>query len=227
MQILIVEDEPRIASLLLRGLKEEGYAVDLARDGVEAIDKFEINSYDLVILDIMLPKKDGLSVCRDIRHQPSDVPILLLTARGTAADSVTGLDSGADDYLSKPFSFDELLARIRALLRRSPQVLPVILSAADLSINTSTREVTRNGSTIALTVREYTLLDYLLRNKGKVLSKAQILDHVWDYNYDGMSNVIETYIKYLRRKLKVSPQSTELIHTHRGHGYVLDETTSV
>jgi DNA-binding response OmpR family regulator len=175
----------------------------------------------------MLPKKDGLSVCRDIRMQDANVPILLLTARGDPKDKVLGLDSGADDYLGKPFSFDELFARIRALIRRSPQALPVVLHAADLSINTSTREVKRNGKVITLTAREYNLLDYFIRNKGVALSKAQILDHVWDYNYDGISNIIETYVKYLRQKLKVAPESAELIQTLRGHGYVLKEVNDV
>lgn len=224
MNILVVEDEPRIARLIKRGLKEEGYAVDIAEDGIEALDKFEINSYDLIVLDIMLPKKDGLSVCRDVRKQNSNIPILLLTARGDPKDKVMGLDSGADDYLAKPFSFDELFARIRALIRRSPQALAVILRAGDLTLNTSTREVERSGKVITLTAREYNLLDYFLRNKGIALSKAQILDHVWDYNYDGMSNIIETYVKYLRGKLKVTPASVELIQTVRGHGYVLKAT---
>jgi DNA-binding response OmpR family regulator len=227
MNILIVEDEPRIARLIKRGLKEEGYAVDIAVDGLQAIDKFEINSYDLIVLDIMLPKKDGLSVCRDIRKQNANVPVLLLTARGDAEDKVMGLDSGADDYLAKPFSFDELFARIRALLRRSPQAIPIILRLGDLSMNTVTREVKRNNKLITLTAREYNLLDYFIRNKGIALSKAQILDHVWDYNYDGMSNIIETYVKYLRQKLQVTPDSTKLIHTIRGHGYVLKEVRNV
>lgn len=227
MQILVVEDEPRIARLIKRGLKEEGYAVDIAGDGMDALDKFEINSYDLIVLDIMLPKKDGLTVCRDIRTQNANIPILILTARGDPKDKVLGLDSGADDYLGKPFSFDEFFARIRALIRRSPQALPVVLSVGDLSINSATREVMRNGTLIALTAREYSLLDYLLRNKGIALSKTQILDHVWDYNYDGMSNIIETYVKYLRQKLKVTPQSTKLIHTVRGYGYVLKEAKDV
>jgi DNA-binding response OmpR family regulator len=224
MNILVVEDVPRIARLIKRGLKEEGYAVDLAGDGIEALNKFEINSYDLIVLDIMLPKKDGLSVCRDVRKQNANIPILLLTARGDPKDKVMGLDSGADDYLAKPFSFDELFARIRALIRRSPQALPVVLRAADVTLNTSTREVKRSCTVITLTAREYALLDYFMRNKGVALSKSQILDHVWDYNYDGMSNIIETYVKYLRRKLKTSPDSTELIQTVRGHGYVLGAT---
>jgi DNA-binding response OmpR family regulator len=224
MNILVVEDEPRISRLIKRGLKEEGYAVDIAGDGIEALDKFEINSYDLIVLDIMLPKKDGLSVCRDVRKQNANIPILLLTARGDPKDKVMGLDSGADDYLAKPFSFDELFARIRALIRRSPQALPVVLLAGDLTLNTSTREVKRCGKVITLTAREYNLLDYFVRNKNIALSKAQILDHVWDYNYDGMSNIIETYVKYLRRKLKVSPDGVELIQTIRGHGYIFKAT---
>lgn len=227
MQVLIVEDESRIANLIRRGLKEEGYAVDVASDGVEALDKFAINTYDLLILDIMLPKIDGLSVCRTIREQNSDVPIMLLTARGGVEDRVQGLNSGADDYLGKPFAFDELIARARALLRRGSQAQPVIMTIDDLSLNTATREVKRNGKLISLTAREYGLLEYLLRNKNVALSKAQILDHVWDYNYEGMSNIVETYVKYLRKKLQISPVSKQLIHTIRGHGYVMKEPNGV
>ncbi|MGH7196006.1 MAG: response regulator transcription factor [Candidatus Saccharimonadales bacterium] len=227
MQLLIVEDEAKIANLLRRGLREEGYAVDLSKDGEDALFKFEINDYDLLIMDILLPKKDGLAVCREVRNKNTDIPILLLTARGTVADRVTGLQSGADDYLVKPFSFDELIARVQALLRRNPKAEAVVLGLADLSINTATREVRRGGHAISLTAREYGLLDYLLRNQGVALSKTQILDHVWDYNYDGLSNILETYIKYLRKKLQVTPTSPSLIHTVRGYGYMLKETRDV
>ena len=227
MQILIAEDEPRIANLLRRGLREEGYAVDIAGDGIEALDKFDINVYDLVIMDIMLPRKDGLSACREMRTQNTDIPIMLLTARGSIEDRVVGLNSGADDYLVKPFAFDELIARVHALLRRSPQAAAPSLHIADVTIHTATREVTRAGHSIHLTAREYGLLDYLIRNAGIALSKAQILDHVWDYNYEGLSNVVETYVKYLRKKLQVTPNSPELIHTVRGYGYVLKEPDDV
>jgi DNA-binding response OmpR family regulator len=221
MQILVVEDEPRIANLIRRGLVEESYAVDLAGDGEQALDKFTVNSYDLIILDVMLPKKDGVSVCREIRQKDTSIPILLLTARGSLDDRVTGLNSGADDYMVKPFSFEELIARVKALLRRSPHGLPTILSLDDLTMNTATREVLRSSKRIDLTAREYSLLDYLLRNQTIALSKSQIIDHVWDYNYDGVSNVVETYIRYLRKKLRVLPKSRELVHTVRGYGYVM------
>lgn len=221
MQILVVEDESRIANLIRRGLVEESYAVDIASDGEQALDKVVINSYDLVILDIMLPKKDGLTVCREIRKNNTGIPILLLTARGSLEDRVTGLNSGADDYLVKPFSFEELIARVRALLRRSPQSMPVVLELDDLTVDSVTREVRRGNNQIELTAREYSLLDYLLRNQNVALSKAQIIDHVWDYNYDGISNIVETYIRYLRKKLRTSPRSKELIHTVRGYGYVM------
>jgi len=228
MQILIVEDEPKIANLLRRGLLEERYAVDVAKDGEVAIDKFETSEYDLVILDRMLPKKDGLEVCRIIRSQNTDIPIIMLTAKGEVEDKIAGLDSGADDYLTKPFAFGELTARIRALLRRGNNADPAILILDDLQLNPAKREVTRNGKKIVCTAREYALLEYMLRNKGMSLSKTQILDHVWDYNYDGLSNIVETYIKYLRRKLQVEPSSAPLIHTIRGYGYVMkDEQSNV
>lgn len=201
--------------------------MDIASDGVEATDKFDINSYDLVVLDIMLPRKDGLTVCREIRAKNTNIPIMLLTARGSVADRVLGLNSGADDYLVKPFAFDELIARLKALLRRSPQAIPTTLQVGDLVLNTTSRQVIRGGTTVRLTAREYGLLDYLVRHTGIALSKSQILDHVWDYNYEGLSNVVETYIKYLRKKLRVAPDSPELIHTVRGHGYVLKELTDV
>jgi DNA-binding response OmpR family regulator len=227
MQLLIVEDESRIANLLRRGLKEEGYAVDLAPNGEIALDKFAINAYDLIILDVMLPVKDGIAVCREVRSTNSNIPILLLTARGSVGDKVAGLTAGADDYLVKPFSFDELIARVQALLRRSPSAVASVLTASDVILNTASREVTRAGQPISLTAREYGLLDYLMRNQNIALSKTQILDHVWDYNYEGMSNVVETYIKYLRKKLKPSAESSELIHTVRGYGYVLKASDNV
>ena len=221
MQILVVEDEPKIANLIRRGLVEESYAVDIAEDGMAALDKFTLNSYDLIILDIMLPKKDGLSVCRTIRAGNAGIPIMLLTAKGRLEDRVTGLNSGADDYLVKPFSFEELTARVKALLRRSPSALPTLLEIDDLSLNPVTREVVRAGHAIQLTTREYALLEYLMRNQRIALSKNQIIDHVWDYTYDGVSNIVETYIRYVRKKLAVTPQSKELIHTVRGYGYVM------
>ena len=223
MQILVVEDEPKIAQLLRRGLIEERYAVDIAADGNEAVEKFEINEYDCVILDWLLPGQDGLSVCRAIRKQNTSVPILMLTAKSEVADKIAALDSGADDYLTKPFTFSELAARIRALLRRGSKADPVVLTVGDLSLDPSTRSATRSGQEIPLTAREYALLEYLMRNKNIALSKTQIIDHVWDYAYAGFSNIVETYVKYLRRKLQVSVDSQEVIHTMRGHGYMIKD----
>ncbi len=221
MQILVVEDEPKIANVLRRGLLEEHYAVDIATDGEAAVYKFEINSYDLIILDRLLPKQDGLEVCRAIRAQDTNVPIIMLTAKGELEDKIAGLDSGADDYLTKPFAFGELTARIRALLRRGGNADPSILAIDNLTLNPATREVKRGDTDITCTAREYALLEYLLRNQGMSLSKPQILEHVWDYNYDGLSNIVETYIKYLRKKLQISAGSVPLIHTVRGFGYVM------
>ena len=233
MQILVIEDEPKIANVLRRGLLEEHYAVEIATDGEAAVYKFEINSYDLIILDRLLPKKDGLEVCRAIRAQDTNVPIIMLTAKGELEDKIAGLDSGADDYLTKPFAFGELTARIRALLRRActhfktyalrrgGNADPSILAIDNLTLNPATREVKRADTEITCTAREYALLEYLLRNQGMSLSKPQILEHVWDYNYDGLSNIVETYIKYLRKKLQVSAGSIPLIHTVRRFGYVM------
>jgi len=227
VQILVVEDEPKIAQLLRRGLVEEHYAVDIATDGYEAIEKFETRAYDCVILDWLLPGQDGLAVCRAIRQESTAVPILMLTAKGELKDKILALDSGADDYLVKPFAFSELAARIRALLRRGNKADSSVLTVGDLTLNPATRQATRAGQIIFLTAREHALLEYLMRNKNLVLSKTQIIDHVWDYSYDGFSNIVETYVRYLRRKLKVSGGSRELIHTVRGHGYAIKEPTDV
>lgn len=221
MQVLVVEDELKIANLLRRSLIEEHYAVDIAQDGQVAKEKFDYNEYDLIILDRLLPKIDGIEVCKYIRTKNTDIPILMLTAKGETEDKILGLDSGADDYLVKPFSFGELNARIRALLRRGMKADPTILELGDLRLDPARRLVTRSEIEISLTAREYSLLEYLLRNKGLALSKTQILEHVWDYGYDGYSNIIETYVRYLRNKLKVSPTSQQLIHTVRGHGYTM------
>jgi DNA-binding response OmpR family regulator len=223
MQILIVEDEEKIANFLRRGLIEERYAADIAYDGEEALYKYDINEYDLIILDLMIPKVDGFTVCRKIRSSNSNIPILMLTARDNIEDKVKGLDSGADDYMIKPFSFSELSARIRALLRRGNKADPVIMNIDDLVLNPATKVVKRNDKIIDLTAREYSLLEYFMRNKEIVLTKTKILEHVWDYSYDGLSNVIETYVKYLRKKLKTGPEDKELIYTMRGSGYILKE----
>ncbi|MHB1254289.1 MAG: response regulator transcription factor [Candidatus Humimicrobiaceae bacterium] len=223
MQILIIEDEEKIANFLRRGLIEERYAADTATDGEEALYKHDLNEYDLIILDLMIPKVDGLTVCRTIRSKNSNIPILMLTARDNIEDKIKGLDSGADDYMIKPFSFSELSARIRALLRRGNKADPVIMSIDNLVLNPATKVVKRKDKIIDLTAREYSLLEYFMRNQEIVLTKTKILEHVWDYSYDGLSNVIETYVKYLRKKLKTSPEDKELIHTMRGSGYILKE----
>ena len=221
MQILIVEDEEKIANFLRRGFLEEGYAVDIAGDGENALYKFDINEYDLTILDLLIPKVDGVTVCRKIREVNTSIPILILTAKDAIEDKVKGLDAGADDYMAKPFSFSELLARVRALLRRSKKADPTVLTIANLSLDPATRTAKRGNTTIVLTTREYALLEYFMRNPDRVLTKSELLEHVLDYNYDGLSNILETYVKYLRKKLKVNPNDKELIHTMRGSGYIL------
>jgi DNA-binding response OmpR family regulator len=221
VQILIIEDEEKIANFLRRGLLEEIYAVDIAADGEDALYKFEINEYDLILLDLMIPKVDGITVCRKVREVNTSIPILVLTAKDATEDKVKGLDAGADDYMTKPFSFSELSARIRALLRRGKKADPTILTIDNLSLDPATRTAKRGNKTIVLTAREYSLLDYFMRNPNRVLTKTELLEHVWDYNYDGLSNVLETYVKYLRKKLKSRPDEKELIHTMRGSGYIL------
>jgi DNA-binding response OmpR family regulator len=223
MQILIVEDEAKIRHLLRRGLLEESYAVDTAEDGEQALYKLDINEYDLVLLDIMLPKVNGIAVCKALREKGSFLPILLLTAKDGVTDKVLGLDAGADDYLTKPFSFDELTARIRALFRRGKKADATLLTIGDLSLDPATKTVKRGEQTIVLTTREYALLEYFLRNPNILLTKTQILEHVWDYNYEGLSNIVETYVKYLRKKIKTALNDPELIHTMRGSGYILRE----
>ncbi|MCL5746811.1 MAG: response regulator transcription factor [Patescibacteria group bacterium] len=223
MQIIIIEDEGKIANILKNGLLEESYNVDVAKDGEEALEKISINVYDFVILDLMIPKIDGLTVCKKIREKNTTVPILILTAKDDVADKIAGLDSGADDYVVKPFSFAEVSARIRALLRRGNKANPVVLTVADVSLNPATKTVTRNRKPISLTAREYALLEYFMHNANIMLSKTQLLEHVWDYQYEGLSNIVETYVKYIRKKLRISPQSKELIHTKRGIGYIMRE----
>ncbi len=220
MQILIVEDEEKIANLLRKGLLEERYTVDVARDGEEAVYKNEINEYDLIILDLMIPKINGEEVCRTIRKTNTSLPILILTAKDAVEDKVTSLDAGADDYVTKPFSFAELSARVRALIRRNKKADPVVLAIDNLLLDPATKTATRSGLQILLTAREYALLEYFMRNPNVLLTKTQLLEHVWDYNYDGFSNIVETYVKYLRKKLRTSPNESELIHTRRGSGYM-------
>jgi DNA-binding response OmpR family regulator len=221
MQILVVEDENRIANFLRRGLMEESYAVDIAKDGEDALVKFDINEYDFIILDLLIPKVDGISVCSQIRKKNKNIPILMLTARDSTEDKIKGLDAGADDYMTKPFSFNELTARIRALLRRGRKAEPTVLKIDNLILDPASKTAKRGKRTITLTAREYALLEYLMRNRDMVLSKTQILEHVWDYNYEGLSNIVETYIKYLRKKLRVNTKDKKLIHTSRGFGYIM------
>ena len=222
MRILVVEDERKVASFIQKGLAEEGHAVDVALDGEDGLTMALDGVHDLVVLDIMLPKRDGLSVLRELRNRRIQTPVLLLTARDAVPDRVAGLDAGADDYLVKPFAFDELLARIRALLRRRGGDRAAVLAAAELTLDPATREVRRAGKKIDLTPKEYALLEYLLRNKGRVLNRALIAQHVWDYDFDTATNVIDVYINYLRKKVDAE-FAPRLIHTVRGAGYVLRE----
>jgi len=222
MRILLVEDDAVIASSLSKGLREEAYAVDVATDGDAAVSQAAINPYDAIVLDVMLPKRDGFAVCRELRQRGLTTPVLMLTARDAVRDRITGLDTGADDYLTKPFEFGELLARLRALLRRGPALAPTVLRVADLEVDTRAQRAMRAGREVALTTREYALLEFLARNAGRVVGRAEISDHVWDDNYDPVSNLIESYINRLRRKLD-APGLPPLIHTRRGAGYVLAE----
>lgn len=225
MQILIVEDEEKIANLLRQGLLEERYTIDLARDGEEALYKHDINEYDLIILDLMIPKISGEQVCRTIRKTNTSIPILILTARDSVENKVSVLDAGADDYVTKPFAYAELSARVRALIRRNKKADPVVLTIDNLSLDPATRTAMRGDKPILLTAREYALLEYFMRNQNILLTKTQLLEHVWDYNYDGFSNIVETYVKYLRKKLRTSPEDIELIYTRRGSGYMFMRPT--
>ena len=220
MRLLLVEDEKKVASFIKKGLEEEGYAVDWASDGEAGCVMGLDGVYDLVILDVNLPHKDGLAVLRELRDKDITIPILLLTVRATIEDKVIGLDTGADDYLPKPFAFQELLARIRALLRRRIEVGAPILTLANLSLDPAKRLVARNDKKIDLTSKEFALLEYLLRNKERVVTRTMISEHVWDQSFDTETNVIDVYVNYLRKKIDVD-QEVKLIHTVRGVGYIL------
>ncbi len=220
MRVLVVEDERRLAGIIKRGLLEEGYSVDNAYDGEEAEYMAETTPYDLIILDIMLPKKDGVAVCRSLRLKKVNTPILMLTAKDTVADRVTGLDSGADDYQIKPFAFSELLARVRALLRREAAAKTPQLQVGDLVMDTLTREVRRGQKKIELTTKEYSILEYLMRHPNVVMTRTMLEENVWDYEFDGMSNIIDVYVRRLRLKLD-SEGEESLIQTVRGAGYRL------
>lgn len=222
MRILLAEDEEELLAVTVKRLKAEGYGVDGCLNGNDASDYLASAPYDLCILDIMMPGKDGLTVLRELRAKGSTLPVLLLTARDAVSDRVDGLDAGADDYLTKPFAFEELLARIRVLLRRQSTEKSDILRAGDLVMELSSHKVTRGGKEIDLSSREFALLEYLLRNKGAVLTREQLENHVWDYDFEGGSNIVDVYVRYLRRKLDDSFDQ-KLLHTVRGVGYSLRE----
>ena len=220
MRILIVEDEKKVAGFIKKGLEEETYAVDVAYDGEEGLHLGAEGQYDLIILDIMLPKVDGLEILSQLRAQGSDVPILLLTAKDAVDDRVTGLNKGADDYLTKPFAFSELLARVRVLLRRGKAEVKTILQISDLTLDLVSHKVNRGEDEIELTGKEYSLLEYFMRNQEKVLTRTMIAEHVWDYNFDTFTNVIDVYINHLRKKIDKGRES-KLLHTLRGVGYIM------
>jgi DNA-binding response OmpR family regulator len=224
MRILVVEDEHKIAGSIKKGLEQERYAVDVAYDGPAGFDLASTESYDLIILDLMLPGMDGLAICKKLRGDGNHTPILILTAKGLTESKVDGLDAGADDYLTKPFSFEELLARIRALLRRPRQSLSATLKVGDLSLDTSSYLVNRNGTDIKLSNKEFMLLEYLMRNANKIVNKETIIAHVWDYDADILPNTVEVYIKNLRAKID-EPFAVKLplIKTVRGFGYLLGD----
>jgi DNA-binding response OmpR family regulator len=220
MRVLLVEDEPGIAQFISQGLKEAGYATDIATDGQEGLDYAASAEYDIIVLDIMLPQMDGLQVLRKLRSQGLKTPVLLLTARDAVEDRVRGLDAGADDYLFKPFALSELLARLRALLRRPPMQQDTILRVSDLEMDVAIREVRRAGKSINLSPREFTLLEYLMRHPRQVLTRSQITEHTWNFDFYENSNVIDVYIGYLRRKIDHG-FNKPLLHTVRGVGYCL------
>jgi DNA-binding response OmpR family regulator len=223
MHVLVVEDERKIATYVKRGLEEQGYAVDVATTGREALDWAETVTFDLIVLDILLPEMDGLTVCREIRARGHRTPVLMLTARDAVEDRVDGLDAGADDYLVKPFAFKELLARLRALSRRAGETPKTrVLQVADLMLDTATHRVWRGDHDIQLTAKEFAILEYFMRHPDHVLSRATIADHVWDYDSVNQSNVVDVYIRNLRRKID-DPFTLKLIHTLRGAGYRLSD----
>jgi DNA-binding response OmpR family regulator len=222
MKILVIEDEHRIANALKEGLEQESYAVDVAYDGEQGYLSASADNYDIILLDVMLPIMDGYTVCKKLRAEGNHTPVLMLTARDQVGDIVHGLDNGADDYLPKPFSFDVLLARIRALMRRPNESIGEVFEIADLKLDPNARRVERAGKEIRLSSKEYAILEYLMRNNNKVLSKDQIIAHVWDFDSDILPNNVEVFINYLRRKID-KPFKKQLLHTIRGFGYRLSE----
>jgi len=226
MRILLAEDDVRIANFVTKGLRENAYAVDVSPNGEDALYQIAVNTYDIIVLDVMMPLKNGFEVCRELRKGGNKTPILMLTARDAIEDKISGLDTGADDYLTKPFEFGELLARLRALLRRSSEIRPPKIVIADLELDTVGQRVWRMKREIFLTTKEYALLEYLARERGKVIGRAEIAEHVWDENFDAFSNLIDVYIKRLRSKMDEG-FAVQLIHTKRGAGYVLDDQKEI
>jgi len=222
MRVLIVEDETNMARFIAKGLKEHGYAVDVSHDGEDGLFMATSEAYDLVILDLMLPKMNGLSVLKKMRQEEVEVPVIILTAKDAVEERVRGLETGADDYLAKPFAFSELLARMKACLRRKSGPLASDLRVGDLLLESSTRRAARAGRPVELTSTEYRLLEFMMRHEGEVLTRVQIMEHVWDYNFDSLSNVVDVHIHKLRAKIDRGHERP-LIHTHRGAGYVLEE----
>ena len=222
MRLLLVEDEKKVASHIQKGLEQEGYAVDVVHNGSEAPDMAAAYAYDLIILDVMLPGKDGTRILKELRDKKNVTPVIFLTARDTTAEKISGLDLGADDYLTKPFEFEELCARIRAILRRHDSMKETKLTIADLELSPVTHEVRRGERRIDLTPKEYAMLEYFLYNKGKVLTRTMIVEHVWDQDFDSFTNVVDVYINHLRSKID-QPPGKKLLHTVRGFGYVLRE----
>ena len=220
MRLLVIEDEQKVANFIKQGLEEEGYAVDHAADGANGLQMALEGLHDVIVLDVLLPKLDGLGVLQQLRRENVTTPVLLLTVRATIEDKVLGLDAGADDYLTKPFAFEEFVARVRALLRRRAETAPPILQVADLALDPARRVVSRGDATIDLTPREFALLDYFMRNPGRVLTRTMIANRVWDYTFDAATNVIDVYVNYLRKKIDAG-HDAKLLHTVRGVGYVL------
>lgn len=222
MRILVVEDEKKVASFIKRGLEEENFSVDMAYDGEEGLYMAESNPYDLILMDLMLPKMDGLSVIKELRGKGNKTPVLCLTAKDTVEDIVSGLDSGSDDYLTKPFAFAELVARVRALLRRGTQDRGAEIRFADLRLDPVAHKVWRSSKELELTAKEYALLEYFMRNPNQILTRTMIAEHVWDYTFDSFTNIIDVYVNYLRKKVDREAEK-KLIHTVRGVGYILKE----
>jgi two-component system OmpR family response regulator len=220
VRVLIAEDEVKMARAIRRGLEHEGYAVDVAAEGADALFRATEYDYDAVVLDVMLPGMDGFSLCENLRRQGRWVPVLMLTARDSVEDRIHGLDAGADDYLVKPFAFGEFLARLRALVRRGATERPTVIEVMDVVLDPAAHSVTRAGRTVSLSAREFALLEFLMRHPGEVLSRSRILEHVWDYNYEGFSNVVDVYVGYLRKKLQRSFERP-FIRTVRGVGYAV------